>query len=123
MKIDGLDIYKDTRGATLFLLDMTEGFAKKYKFNTADRIIIQAWDLLDEVIAGCVAFDARTKLKHFTAAQEILPKLDVKIQLAAVKQQVTDEDLGKWTEITNRIRRQLEGLANSLEKKVRQSTL
>lgn len=122
MKADGLDIYKDTRGAILFLLDITDNFAKRYKFNTADRIIIQGWELMDEVSSGCAIFNPSEKIKHFNEALKLIPKLDTKIQLAAVKNQITNEDLGKWTEITNKIRKQLEGLVNSLEKKLRQST-
>lgn len=123
MRIDDLQIYRDARGAELFLLDLTDNFAKKYKFNTADRMIIQGWEMLDEVIAGCVEREPQSKINHFTAALIALSRLDTKMQLAAVKNQVTNEHLGQWMEITNRIRRQLEGLVNSLQKKVRQSAL
>jgi hypothetical protein len=62
--IEKLQIYKDTRGMSLAVLDFVGKFPKKYKYVLGDRIVSDALDTLDFVIEGCHAYNRESKRKQ-----------------------------------------------------------
>lgn len=107
-------VYDDTLQLVNASMKSHTHFTKEFKYTLGDQIVTKALELMDLIGSGLREYDKRKKEHYFREAIKRTDEIESRILLAGDNNCIGNEHMGWYIDIIPKIRKQLEGLANSL---------
>ena len=92
-------------------------YKREFKYTLGDDTVRLSLELVDCVIGGLDGYDRDRKRRNILDAIKLTQKIESRILLAADNQCLDNVHAGWFLDLIPRLRRQLEGLSNSLARR------
>ena len=92
-------------------------FPREFKYTLGDEIVKKSLELVDCVVRGLDGYDRERKRRNILGAINLTQKIESRILLAADNNCMDNVHAGWYLDHIPQLRRQLEGLSNSLARR------
>lgn len=92
-------------------------FPREFKYTLGDEIVKKSLELVDCVVRGLDGYDRERKRRNILGAINLTQEIESRILLAADNNCMDDVHAGWYIDNIPQLRRQLEGLSNSLARR------
>lgn len=114
--------YTDAMQLANAVMKSHQHYKREFKYTLGDETVRKALALIDCVVRGLGGFDKRRKRQNFLDAIDLTQEIESRILLAADNQCIGNEHAGWYIDHIPQLRKQLEGLANSLARQIGEAT-
>lgn len=111
-------VYTDALKIANAVMKSHKHFTREFKYTLGDDTVRKSLAMVDSVVRGLNGFDKKQKRQHYLDAIDLTQDIESRILLAADNQCIGNEHAGWYIDNIPRLRRQLEGLANSLTRQI-----
>ena len=115
-------VYTDALQLANAVMKSRKHFTRELKYALGDDTIRKSLALVDCVVRGLNGFDKRRKRQNFLDATDLTQEIESRILLAADNQCIDNQHAGWYIDHIPALRKQLEGLANSLARQIGEAT-
>jgi hypothetical protein len=97
-------------------------YTREFKYTLGNETVTKALALIDCVVRGLNGYDKKRKQRNYLDAIDLTQEIESRILLAADNQCIDNEHAGWYIDHIPALRKQLEGLANSLARQIGEAT-
>ena len=115
-------VYTDAMELSNAVMKSHGHYTREFKYTLGNETVTKALALIDCVVRGLNGYDKKRKQRNYLDAIDLTQEIESRILLAADNQCIDNEHAGWYIDHIPALRKQLEGLANSLARQIGEAT-
>ena len=115
-------VYTDAMELANTVMKSHGHYTREFKYTLGNETVTKALALIDCVVRGLNGYDKKRKQRNYLDAIDLTQEIESRILLAADNQCIDNEHAGWYIDHIPALRKQLEGLANSLARQIGEAT-
>ena len=115
-------VYTDAMELANAVMKSHGHYTREFKYTLGNETVTKALVLIDCVVRGLNGYDKKRKQRNYLDAIDLTQEIESRILLAADNQCIDNEHAGWYIDHIPALRKQLEGLANSLARQIGEAT-